>query len=306
MLNQYLSTISSLNTRKAYGRDIQRFLDWVAESGLELGALRARHFVAFRAEMQSEEADEGVARFSDASINRTLSAVREYLRYLVVEEKIPGPVFAEASALKSLKVEHTLVKPFTAAEVDALRAQPNLAEREGCRDLALMELLLASGLRVSEAVGLEVADLSFSTGGSPHRLRVLGKGRKERIAFFNDQAAAAILYYLSLRGNPNGPVFVNAAGEPLSPRWVQARFAEYAEQAGVADGANPHRWRHTFATNFLDATGDIDALAKLLGHSDVRVTARTYTPLAVGRLEPVYQQAQTQSGGLLATTQVMV
>jgi integrase/recombinase XerD len=280
MLKQFLSTVANQNTRDAYGRDVQRFIDWVGQDAL--AALEPQELLDYVAHLQ----DEG---YEGASINRKLAAVKSFLAWAVLTGKVRAEVLTVAQLVKGVKAAQKLPRPLSASEQATLLAQPNLSTLAGARDFAFIRLALATGARLTELVQLTIEALDFEKG----EVIVFGKGSKERPVFFDGEDAAALVFYLGLRGNPRrGNLFVNEAGERISPRYFQKALKAYGEAAGIED-LHPHRLRHTMATAMLDATGDIAAVGTLLGHADLRTTQR-YTSLATRRLRANYDSYREQ------------
>lgn len=262
-------------TQRAYRRDLAGFEAWREGAGVALADLRPRHITAYKAHL--------LTSLSASSVNRHLSAVRSYLRFLVVNEVVPAEVLAAAEAVRGPQTAAELPQPLTDSQVERLLATPNVATLDGARDLAIIQLGLSSGMRLAELLSLKIEQLDWAS----LQTVVVGKGQKQRVVFFDQPAAGALVYYLGLRGRPSeGWLFTNRYGEQLGGRWVEERLATYGAVAGIP-GLHPHRLRHTFATRLLDATGDLDAVSKLLGHRSARTTER-YTSVAVKRLRAVY------------------
>lgn len=276
-METFLHTLSP-QTQRAYRRDLETFEAWREAVNVALADLRPRHLTAYKAHLS--------VSLAATSTNRHLSALRSYLRFLVVNEIIPAEVLTGAEAVRGPKQAQELPKPLTDSEVERLLATPDVSTLDGARDLAIIQLALSSGMRLAELLSLKVEQLDWSA----LQVTVRGKRQKERVAFFDQAAAGALVYSLGLRGNPSdGWLFVNRYGGQLSGRWVEERLATYGAQANIP-GLHPHRLRHTFATRLLDATGDLDAVSKLLGHRNVETTRR-YTGTAVKRLREVYDNA---------------
>jgi site-specific recombinase XerD len=278
MVEQFLRTVDSPNTADAYRRDLAKFLNWLGSEALS--TLKPADLLNYVAYLRDED-------YAPASINRHLSAVRAFLRWAALVEEVPTAVYGAAQAVKGVKLPKRLPQALTTEQVERLLEQPNLHDEGGARDYAFLKLALASGGRLSELVALNIEDLDFAR----QQAVVDGKGSKERVVFFDQDAAAALLFYLGKRGNPqSGPLFVNHQGARISHRWIQRALAAYGEAAGVED-MTPHRLRHTFATELLDASGDIAAVSEMLGHASV-ATTKIYTSGATLRLRRVYDTAR--------------
>ncbi len=277
MVEQFLTTITNAHTKDAYARDVSRFVEWLGEDSLP--GLLPQDLLNYIAHLQAE----GTAA---SSVNRQLSSVRSFLRWAALTGRVPPAVYATAQVVSGVKAAKNLPRPLTPAQVDLLLDQPDISTAGGARDLAFIKLALATGARLDELVCLDVEQLDFDR----RRIIVAGKGSKERAVLFTQDAASALVYYLGTRGYPqDGPLFVNQCGERLSRRWFQRALAGYGDAAGIA-GLHPHQLRHSFATELLDRTGDLDAVSKLLGHARLDTT-RIYTGLATGRLERIYREA---------------
>jgi len=282
MLEQFIATIPNANTQDAYRRDVARFLAWVGEA--ELGELQPAELLDYITFLQ----DEGAAA---TSINRQLSSVRSFLRWAAIVGKVQPAVYSTAQVVRGVKAPKTLPRPLTPSEVERLLAEFDLTTLAGARDYAFVEFALATGARLDEIVRLDITDIDFER----QEVIVWGKGAKERPAFLDDEATAALVAYLTLRGGPNaGPLFANERGDRISHRWPQRMLRIYGERAGVE--VHPHKLRRTFAVEALNATGgDLRSVQEMLGHSDIRTTQR-YTPLATNRLRQVHQEQAARRG----------
>lgn len=283
MIEQFIQTISNPNTADAYSRDVQRFLDWLGEDKLaELEPEDVLNYVAYLR-------DDGLEA---SSINRKLSSIRAFLRWAVLTKRARPEVFSAAQAVRGVKAPKRLPRPLTPAEVEKLLAQPNLTTLAGARDFAFINFLLATGVRLAEAIALNVEDLQFDEDGG--QVVVWGKGSKERPVFFDVEAASALVYYLGLRGNPQGgPLFTNEHGDRISHRWMQRALKAYGDAVGIE--VHPHKLRRTFAVDALNATRDIKSVSALLGHEDIRTT-EIYTKMATDHLKEVSRAVATRRG----------
>ncbi|MFA7352940.1 MAG: tyrosine recombinase XerC [Dehalococcoidales bacterium] len=232
-------------------------------------------------------ANQGVAK---ASIARKLSAIRSFYRYLS-REKILDTNPLEHSV--SPKLDKRLPEFLTIEEVVKLLQAPDLSTPQGLRDRALIELIYASGLRVSELVNLNIENINTES----HEIRVWGKGSKERMVLMGEHAAAAIVNYLT-NGRPKllvkrsggNALFLNRDGNRLTERMVQLLMHKYAGLAGIEKDVHPHLLRHTFATHMLDGGADLRVVQELLGHSNLSTT-QIYTHVTHGQARKVYLAA---------------
>lgn len=284
----------------AYGNDLERFERFLVEY---LGTERAQIF--------AEEIDTTMVRafltslsregLKKVSISRALSALKSCFRYACRMGMLPGN---PAQPVKSPKVEKTLPRHLRPGEVEQLIEAPSEEDVVfEARDRAIAELLYASGLRVSELVGLDWTDFDW-----PGRmLRVLGKGNKERVVPFGRPAAQALeewrAFWPEVRARsregdhdpgPGEPVFLNKHGRRLSDRMVRFTIDRRTAAAGVAEGVHPHTLRHTFATHLLEEGADLRTIQELLGHSSLSTTQK-YTHVEVERLLKVYRDAHPRA-----------
>jgi integrase/recombinase XerC len=237
-------------------------------------------------EYLSELVERGLAK---ASIARKLSAIRSFYRYLVREEIIPKNPIEQVS---SPKLDKRLPSFLTQEEMEKLLGAPDLSTPLGQRDRAFLELLYASGLRVSELVGLTPEQIDLES----NEIRVWGKGSKERVVLMGEPAAAALKDYLNqgrvelLGKKKSQALFLNRYGQPLPERSVQRILQQYAKKAGIGKRVHPHMLRHTFATHLLDGGADLRVVQELLGHARLSST-QIYTHVTKGQARKVYLAA---------------
>ena len=223
------------------------------------------------------------------SIARKLSALRTFFRYLVRE----GALSANpAEGVATPKRNRYLPKTLSVDEATALMEHGHGSTLLALRDRAILELLYSSGLRVSELTGLNVGGLDLRD----NLVRVLGKGRKERIVPVGRKAHEALSAYLEARGavGDDQPLFTNHRGGRLTPRSVQRHLKTRLLKAGVLKDISPHALRHSFATHLLDGGADLRAIQELLGHASLSTTQR-YTQVSVDQLMAVYDRAHPRS-----------
>ncbi|MDA8344063.1 MAG: tyrosine recombinase [Thermaerobacter sp.] len=269
---------ASPHTMRAYRQDLQQVRDFLR--GEELTPLRLR---AYLAKLQQE----GRAR---RTIARALSALKALARmHRRAQEAAPEWLFT----MRGPRLERRLPQFFSVEETTRLLARPDDRTPLGMRDRALLELLYASGLRVSEACGLDVSDLSLRGG----EVRVMGKGGRERIVPFGRAAERALFAYLE-RGRPRiarsvQALFLNSRGGRLTTRSVRRILAVYELQAGLPQ-RSPHSLRHTFATHLLEGGADLRSVQELLGHRSLSST-QIYTHVQAGRMRVVYRKAHPRA-----------
>jgi len=224
-----------------------------------------------------------------SSIARKLSAIRSFYRYLAREGIISSNPLEKTS---SPKLDRRLPSFLTVEETVRLLEAPDLSSPVGQRDRALLELLYASGLRVSELVNLNLEQVDLDT----HEIRVWGKGAKERVVLIGEPAARMLSLYLS-QGRPellgdkkSRAVFLNRYGERLPARRIQKILEKYAAQANLEKRVHPHLLRHTFATHLLNGGADLRVVQELLGHAQLSST-QVYTHVSQSQARKIYLAA---------------
>jgi integrase/recombinase XerC len=282
---------ASPHTVAAYGRDLAFFLDFLREhlgevpSLATLGRLRTADFRAYLAARAA-------AQIERSSLARALSVLRGFLRFL---DRRGLASTAALAALRSPKLPAAVPKPLSvedATETVDRAADLSASRWQGARDTAIFALLYGCGLRLAEALGLSRGDAPLG-----EVLRVIGKGRKERLIPVLPAVRQPILDYLALCPYPlakDGPLFVGARGGPLNPRQVQRQMAALRGFLGLPESASPHALRHSFATHLLNAGGDLRAIQELLGHASLTTTQR-YTSVETERLLAVYAAAHPRA-----------
>ncbi len=225
--------------------------------------------------------------YAKSSIARRLSAIRSFYRYLMREEMI---AVSPAATTVSPRLDKRLPSFLTVEEAKRLIESPDPSKPQGLRDRALMEMLYASGLRISELVSLDVVQVNLDT----NEVRVWGKGSKERVVLIGNPAHQALTDYLE-RGRPellgkkkSDALFVNRYGGRLPARRVQKILDKYARN--IDKKVHPHMLRHTFATHLLDGGADLKVVQELLGHADLSST-QIYTHVTQSRARKIYLSA---------------
>ena len=272
-------------TVRNYTTDLLGFFQFLKTK--EIGSLRDVDKPVLR-DYLSHLIEQGLVK---ASIARKLSAIRSFYRYLLREGMVPTSPVATTS---SPKLDRRLPSFLTIEEVERLLEAPDLATPQGLRDRALLELLYASGLRVSEVVSLNLEQINLDT----NEIRAIGKGAKERVVLIGKPAAEALSTYLS-QGRPKlfgakirmtNALFINRYGERLIERGVQKILEKYTNIAGIDKRVHPHLLRHTFATHLLDGGADLRVVQELLGHADLSST-QIYTHVTKSQARKVYLAA---------------
>ncbi|MCB1055729.1 MAG: tyrosine recombinase XerC [Acidobacteria bacterium] len=288
----------SEHTLRAYQGDLERFADFVEGTYLGREGVMAAEVeaVAVRAFLASLSR----SKLSATSASRSLSAVRSLFRYGCREGHLEAN---PAQAVRGPKLPKKLPRELRPGEIEQLLDAAGGDGELGLRDRALFELLYATGLRVSELVGLDLHDLDLKE----RSLRVLGKGRKERMVPFGRTAADAVRAWLAAweevrarrpadlpEPRSGDPLFLNHRGGRLSARSVRRRLDAAVERAALDSCAHPHALRHSFATHLLENGADLRTIQELLGHSSLSTTQR-YTHLELDRLLHVYRESHPRA-----------
>ena len=303
-LNRHLSP----HTVRAYEIDVTQYLAFVSSEG----GKRISQLGPADLDMTSVRAHLGglnAAGKARSSVARKLSALKTFVRYLRREEVIAHDPTALAVAPRR---DHTIPVFLSEPEMTRLLETPNTGEALGRRDRAILELFYASGLRLSELVAIDLEDVNLAG----RMVRVMGKGRKERLLPFNQSAAAAIRAWMNDRAailgsrppsRPSGaparrraspgardPLFINYRGTRLTDRSVDRLLRKYVARCSTRMGISPHALRHSFATHLLQRGADLRAIQELLGHAALSTTQR-YTHVNAAQLIEVYRKSHPRA-----------
>jgi integrase/recombinase XerD len=296
-IEDFLSWMSSergraRNTLSAYRRDLGAYCVWLARRGLDPLTVQSGDLIEFVVERK----DSGAAT---SSIARQLAAIRMAHRHLAVERHRPDDPTID---LEGVRVPSGIPKPLTEDQVTRLLAEVAGSTPQHRRDLALLELLYATGARISEAVGLSMGDIDFDE----RLVRLYGKGAKERIVPYGGAAAAALESWFSPDGRGRlvprqwrrrddaEAVFLNLRGGRLSRQAAWMVVKKYGQQAGIEADLSPHVLRHSCATHLLDHGADLRVVQEMLGHASISTT-QVYTRVSQERLWEVYRSAHPRA-----------
>jgi integrase/recombinase XerD len=281
----------SRNTLEAYRSDLLQFGEFLHRRDLQATLATHSDLAAFLSELAAATAERKGA--SAATLQRKAACLRSFYRHLRREELIEHDPTAE---LRGPPRGRRLPRVLSRDEVNRLLGEPRGSEPAALRDRALLELMYACGLRVSEAVGLELTDIDLEEG----LLRARGKGSKERIVPVGRQAVEALRVYCA-RGRPalvgvrvENRLFVNHRGGGLTRQGMYKIIQGYARRVGLDARMSPHTLRHTFATHLLAGGCDLRSLQEMLGHADLSTT-QLYTHLSAERLKDVYFSAHPRA-----------
>ena len=293
----YLSIEKGLasNTISAYRLDIEKFFHYLSTNQLSLEQVTPEQLSSYVAWLRGMENTE--FKIGESSIARNIISIRSYFTYLAKEHKFNNP----SSNFKPPKIGKRLPKALT---IDQVMSMLNIAGTDliSSRDKALVELLYATGARVSELINLNTLDISTSDtqAGATTTVKLKGKGGKERVVPIGSFAVAAVNDYLVrsrptlLKVSTQKALFLNQRGGRLSRQSAWNLVAKAAERAGLSDQVTPHSMRHSFATHLLDGGADIRVVQELLGHSSV-TTTQIYTLITIDHLRESYANAHPRS-----------
>jgi integrase/recombinase XerD len=281
--NLWLEQGLAKNSLDAYRRDLRLFARWleVKRPGRDsLHAVEGHDLAAYFADRHAES--------KPSSANRRLSVLKRFYQLALRNKQVAAdPCLHMASAKQPLRFVHTL----TEAQVEALLAAPDVNTPLGLRERTMLELMYASGLRVSELVALKLVELSMNDGV----LRITGKGSKTRLVPFGQEARRWIERYMAeargviLDGQVDDALFVTARGGPMTRQMFWVLIKKHALKAGITAPLSPHTLRHAFATHLLNHGADLRVVQLLLGHSDISTT-QIYTHVARERLKHLHAQ----------------
>jgi len=279
----------SPHTAEAYSLDVIDFMNFLSESGpgrdaRDVDTRLARRYLAV---LKKRGCD-------GSTVRRRVSALRKFFDFLKRKGKVESNVFR---TIETPKKDRKLPEHLFTGEIEALMEAPDAGTPGGMRDRAILEIMYSTGLRVGELVGLDIDDLP--PAGSDE-MRVTGKGRKERIVFVGERAAAAAAEYLE-SGRPamakdksGDALFLNRLGTRLTARSVQRMVKKYIHRIALSKNITPHSLRHSFATHLLDNGADLRTIQELLGHSSLSTT-QIYSHISAERLRETYEKTHPRA-----------
>jgi integrase/recombinase XerD len=287
LIDEYLNFMAvekgaSRNTIDGYSRDLNRYAGIVEERGVrEIGAIGTEDVIAYLASLHGE----GLAA---NSVNRALAAIRGFYRYLLREKKVDHTPMAH---IVLAKVWTRLPDVLSREEMVLLLAQPGAETPADIRDSAMLELVYATGIRVSELIGLTVNSINWQVG----YLVAMGKGEKERIVPVGQTAYERVKRYqegarpLLLKGRESDRLFLNRSGKGLTRQGFWKIVKKYAAKAGLDKAIHPHTFRHSFASHLLEGGADLRSVQIMLGHADISTT-QIYTHVTRERLKEIHRK----------------
>ena len=271
---------SSNNTLSAYRRDIACFFDFMSSCNIDVSSAQTSDVSDFKAYLVEKG-------FSPSSVSRAMSSLRTFYKYL----KMNGIVSENpAKTVKNEKVQKKSFEILTAKEIELLLSKPNITELKGIRDKAMLELMYATGMKVTELVSLDVKDVNLSLGF----VVCHGEGaqKHDRTIFLYPTAVSALKHYLDstrkiLAVDSGDALFVNINGSRITRQGFWKILKAYAVKAGINKSITPHMLRHSFATHLLENGADIHDIKEILGHSDISST-QVYAEYIKSRIKDSY------------------
>ena len=272
---------TSLNTEVSYQRDLTKMAAFLEMRDITAVAdVREFDLLGYVDYMEKEN-------FASSTISRSVASMRAFFQYLFSRRKIQ---LSPAENLKSPKVEKRLPEILSIQEVDNLLKQPDLNTPKGIRDKAMLELLYATGMRVSELIHLETDDVNLTFG------YVVCQENKERIIPIGNVSKDALAVYLEkgrsvfVKDSSEKSLFTNCSGKAMSRQGFRKMLKGYADEAGISRDITPHTLRHSFAVHMLQNGADIRSVQEMLGHSDISTT-QVYLSMNINKMRDVYMKA---------------
>ena len=288
-IDRYLSFLSaerglSPHTLEGYRRDLEDLALYLDRVGRDLGSVDVEVLMGYLMNLAARG-------LSPATIRRRLSAIRGFYAFLVEMELLDSD---PTEGLDNPRTWKHLPQVLSLDEVERLLQAPPGDNPRGLRDRAMLEVLYATGVRVSELVSLRLVDLDMERGV----LKVLGKGKKERVVPLGEEAIGWLRRYLEVRGEldkkGSAYLFLSNRGGPMTRQRFWQIIKEYARRVGITKGISPHTLRHSFATHILERGADLRSVQELLGHADLSTT-QIYTHVARAHLEKIYKKSHPRA-----------
>lgn len=275
------------NTLESYGRDLHQYQVYLQSCNMDIIKDSNRNTIlSYLSSLQAKGR-------AVSTISRNLAAIKSFYQYLLRERYLDKD---PAANLESPKLEKKLPKILSIAEVEELLKQPNHFLPTGLRDKAMLELLYATGIRVSELISLNISDVNLDMG----YIKCYGKGAKERIVPLGSIAAKCVQDYISkgrsklVRTYEEPALFVNHHGNRLTRQGFWKIIKKYAHEASITKEITPHTLRHSFATHLLENGADLRSVQEMLGHADISTT-QIYTHVTKNRLKEVYDKTHPRA-----------
>ena len=291
-VNQFINYLDverglAQNTLESYGRDLHQIENYLEDGNM--GMLKDSNrttIITYLGSLQTKGR-------AVSTISRNLAAIKSFYQYLVRERYLEND---PAAKVESPKIEKKLPKVLTISEVEELLKQPSTLLPTGLRDKAMLELLYATGIRVSELISLNISDINLEMG----YIKCYGKGAKERIVPLGSIAVKCVQDYLNkgrsklIRTYEEAALFVNHHGNRLTRQGFWKIIKKYAHEAAIDKDITPHTLRHSFATHLLENGADLRSVQKMLGHADISTT-QIYTHVTNNHLKEVYDKTHPRA-----------
>lgn len=273
---------ASENTRQSYHRDLCKLQDFLEQSGVtDVREITPTNLNSFILYLERQ-------KLSAATISRMIASIKGFYHFLYKEHLVEEDI---SDTLKAPKVVKKMPEILSVAEVDRLLAQPCGDSPKEIRDKAMLELLYATGLRVSEIISLKITDVNLKMG-----FLICRDDTKERVVPFGNKARNALIKYMEqvrsdmLTGEDEDTLFVNCSGHPMSRQGFWKLLKSYAAKAGITSEITPHILRHSFAAHLVENGADLQSVQEMLGHSNISST-QIYADMNKNRLREVYKKA---------------
>ena len=276
---------ASDNTLSSYLRDMRQFSEYVEERGISLRQV-------IRADIENYEKYLTLKGKSASTVTRAAASIKSFYNFMLARGQVTGN---PAKGLAPARVERKLPQILTSKEVELLLAQPECTDLKGFRDRAMLELLYATGIRVSELIGLDVDDLNLPGGV----LKCFSKGRERVIPLYPAAIRALGEYVHNVRpqlveSEDETALFVNMSGERMSRQGFWKLIKHYQEKAGIKKDITPHTLRHSFAAHLLENGADLRSIQEMMGHADISST-QVYSRLLNQKIKDVYKRAHPRA-----------
>lgn len=287
LLDSFLSYLAvekglSENTLESYGRDVGKFLEFLNSKGIsKVSSVKYQDISDYLANSKEKG-------FNPATIVRSIVSIKQFFKYLIIEKLITED---PAAQIKTPKMKKAIPGVISLDDVESLLKAPDESTPEGLRDSAMLEVLYASGIRVSELIGLKLNDVNFDHG----YVIVYGKGSKERLVPVGEKARTKLTEYLLdgrpaiLKSRDSKALFVTRRGGGMTRQGFWKLIKNYSLKAGISKKISPHTLRHSFATHLLERGADLRTIQVMLGHSDISTT-QIYTHVESERLKEIHKK----------------
>jgi len=277
----------SKNTLESYGRDVRKFLTFLEEGQINtVQEIKYENILDFLSHFKKQG-------FSDTTTVRTIVSIKQFFKYLLLEKIIKED---PTSQIRTPKMKKSIPGVISLEDVERVLASPNESTPEGIRDLAMLEVLYATGIRVSELIWLKLNEVNFEMGF----VIVYGKGSKERIVPIGGQAQEKLRTYMELsrplllKSRDSKELFVTRRAKAMTRQGFWKLIKNYALKAGITKQISPHTMRHSFATHLLERGADLRTIQIMLGHSDISTT-QIYTHVENERLKEIHKKYHPRS-----------